>query len=90
MPPKLRRTPIAKRDEPPTLGHDIALSGNTPREKAAARRLVERSARGETDRDLLMAALGLNALAAYAVLLTTAAGYHAWTRTHRTSPRGTT
>lgn len=83
MPPKLRRTPIAKRDEPP-MGRDLALSGNTPREKAAARRLVERSARGETDRDLLMAALGLNALAAYALLLTYTAGYLAWTRTHRT------
>lgn len=83
MPPKLRRTGIRKPAEPP-MGRDLALGGNTDREIEAARRLVERSARGETDRDLLMAALGLNAAVAYVLLLTTAAGYHAWTRTHRT------
>ena len=59
---KPRRTSGIRNNAAPTdLGHDIALRQNTPRELAAAQRVVDRAARDEDDRDLLMAALGLNA-----------------------------
>ena len=63
---KPRRTQGIRNSAAPTdLGHDIALRQNTPRELAAAQRVVDKAARDDDDRDLLMAALGLNALIAY-------------------------
>ena len=77
----IRRTSgIRHESDPTSLGHDIALRQNTPREVAAARRTVERAARDEDDRDLLMAALGLNGLITYAALLTYSAAYFTWAR----------
>lgn len=65
MAARIRRTAgIRHESDPTSLGHDIALRQNTPREQAAARRTVERAARDEDDRDLLMTALGLNGLIA--------------------------
>jgi hypothetical protein len=81
MSPKIRRTQgIRFADDPTSLGHDVALSKNTAAEIKAALRVVDRAARDEDDRDLLMAALGLNAIAVYAALLAYSAAYFAWAR----------
>lgn len=81
---KIRRTQgIRFADDPTSLGHDVALSRNTQRELAAARRTVERAARDEDDRDLLMAALGLNALIAYLTLIAASATYLTTRHTRR-------
>ena len=83
---KPRRTQGIRNSAAPTdLGHDIALRQNTPRELAAAQRVVDKAARDEDDRDLLMAALGLTGLTVYALLLTYSAAYLGWARhTNRT------
>jgi hypothetical protein len=63
--PKNRRTGGIRGTRDPALdgAADIQLYGNTDAEKAAARKVVDRSATSDDDRQLLYAALGLPAAA---------------------------